>query len=443
MPRESRPAPSRSASKSPFSSSRRLWFSNPNSASSSASSRLQISAPSNFRHVSSGAYQTFAPAPSPGLPPPAVASIRAIPPELSIDWTETHISPILPHFGDLQDLITPPPAAALNQTTWDGSTSTLTQDRNRSPGSYHLPRRRSTFGSSSVSPESSPEASPSHHTRSSPLASSPSTAVPAVAVDRMKERIASALLERDRLQEEIDVLVERQSIYANSRPSTAQGRQSLSGIDYTRVFAKMEQVPSIPALPAAAPSFAARLSTESHCRSMTGLSQPALRSTHLRERPFASGPISNDVSPTSQFGSDELMDMPLAPPLPLVFRPPLRKKKSFSRVSNWLFPAGAEPTEYGSGSITNAPRPVTEKDGFYVPMGGARMSIDTVSSASTWESGEGQTVPTTTWSPGSSPAVHQDSMLKPSPIAFEMVGGASTRGRSVQGHRPTSVGVAI
>ncbi|GJC78027.1 hypothetical protein ColLi_00865 [Colletotrichum liriopes] len=37
----------------------------------------------------------------------------------------------------------------------------------------------------------------------------------------MKERIASAMLEVDKLQREIDSVMERQSIYVSSRPSTA------------------------------------------------------------------------------------------------------------------------------------------------------------------------------------------------------------------------------
>lgn len=104
------------------------------------------------------------------------------------------------------------------------------------------------------------------------------------------------------------------------------------------------------------------------------------------------------------------IEVPLAPPLPLILRPPLRKKKSFSRVSNWLFPAGVEqhddveeeegennysPTTSSAGrrhrrdvsrdSVTNAPRALTEKDGYYQTLppsamfSGRRSSFDSMS----------------------------------------------------------------
>jgi hypothetical protein len=65
---------------------------------------------------------------------------------------------------------------------------------------------------------------------------------------------------------------------------------------------------------------------------------------------------------------------PLPPPLPLVLiqpkqanHPPLRKKKSFSRVSNWLFPSTIESHSRVSSldSVTNTPKPVTSREGFY------------------------------------------------------------------------------
>lgn len=100
------------------------------------------------------------------------------------------------------------------------------------------------------------------------------------------------------------------------------------------------------------------------------------------------------------------MGVPLAPPLPLILRPPLRKKKSFSRVSDWLFPAGGEadeserravaaaaaaaaaaaPANYGYGhgikhrrdvsrdSVTNTPRALAHGEGYYqtLPLAGQR-----------------------------------------------------------------------
>lgn len=81
------------------------------------------------------------------------------------------------------------------------------------------------------------------------------------------------------------------------------------------------------------------------------------------------------------------LERPLAPPLPPVLRPPLRKKKSFSgrRVSRWLFP-GTEGEGQGvvvGGSVTNAPRPVRGGEGFYQSVSSSE------SSESSEESGEG------------------------------------------------------
>lgn len=135
--------------------------------------------------------------------------------------------------------------------------------------------------------------------------------------------------------------------------------------------------------------------------------------------------------------------VPLAPPLPLILRPPLRKKKSFSRVSDWLFPnteTDKENTSPSGGaispfavhrrhmsidSVTNAPRALTDKEGYYQTLppsalfsGPRRRSFDSASELSQRLSGgsiystdEEQTaygtgtVATSTqaWSPGSTP----------------------------------------
>jgi hypothetical protein len=55
------------------------------------------------------------------------------------------------------------------------------------------------------------------------------------------------------------------------------------------------------------------------------------------------------------------------PPLPLVLqksRPPLRKKKSFSQVSSWLNRAD-HTRSISIDSITNTPRPIKSREGFY------------------------------------------------------------------------------
>jgi hypothetical protein len=253
--------------------------------------------------------------------------------------------------------------------------------------SFHLPRRQTHEAPSfSESPESTPPRVPPR---------SRARAYTSPNVERIVERIASAMIEKERLQWEIDSVIERQSIYTSSRPTTAYGMQDL------------EPMPAIPAIPAVAPSFAERLSIEG--RPQTAPAQPI--QIPKRQTPFAEASARFNNSSSREDHED--LDRPLAPPLPLVLRPPLRKKKSFSRVSHWLFP-GAEPhqRDMSLDSVTNLPRPINESEGFYqtvTPAG--RNSFDTATSAtSTWETeeeGQSQTVPTT-WSPGSSPMVTQD-----------------------------------
>lgn len=65
-----------------------------------------------------------------------------------------------------------------------------------------------------------------------------------------------------------------------------------------------------------------------------------------------------------------LKERPLPPPLPLVLQTPqiTNQRKSLSRVSSWLFPSGSEQQHsrhMSLDSVTNTPRPVTSRDGFY------------------------------------------------------------------------------
>lgn len=203
--------------------------------------------------------------------------------------------------------------------------------------------------------------------------------------------------------------------------------------------------------------------------------------------------------------------MPLAPPLPLILRPPLRKKKSFSRVSNWLFPAGVEQQDNGedveedyslttssargrelhrrdvsSDSVTNAPRALTEKDGYYQTLppsaifSGRRSSFDSMSdvlsaTGSVYSTDEemypgrmGTTTATSTrthWSPANTPPEAARRQLGGGACGHEAKsnpgGRTGTFGSdaaavvqasspvenalrvAVQGPRPTSVGVAF
>lgn len=191
------------------------------------------------------------------------------------------------------------------------------------------------------------------------------------------------------------------------------------------------------------------------------------------------------------------MSVPLAPPLPLILRPPLRKKKSFSRVSSWLFPTSAGQETVGESSssfsqarghkrdisldsVTNSPRALTDKDGFYQTLppsaifSGRRSSFDSMSDVvsrvhtgsvySTDEEhpGVGTTTATSThWSPANTPPEVARRQLESlsgngheTKLSLGRTGtfGSETSSSSpveeglqvkVQGPRPTSVGVAF
>lgn len=399
--------------------------------------------------------------------------------ELSIYAPENQLSPILPHLAGVDDLVSPPPPAHTSPgSKWDSSTATLTHERSYSSMSFHLPRKHLRQGSN-MSQASQNSLTPPRQSSLNPPKIPPKSkarAYTAPSVDRIVERIASAILEKERLEAEIESVIERQSIYISSRPSTAYSVRNF------------EPMPSIPALPAAAPSFAERLSTEGRPRTAPSRisnnawdspsppppppppsqdkplalaaaafgshpTQPQLLQQRRRSpggsRSGRSGENSISSSPRQQFndgtgGSSSSSSRPLAPPLPLVLRPPLRKKKSFSRVSSWLFPnIGGGSSSSGNAdddqtqqqqqqhrrdisldSITNKPKPVRGGEGFYQCVAPPRTSMDTLESASssTWETrdeddededddddddefSKTHTVPTTTWSPGSSPVI--------------------------------------
>jgi hypothetical protein len=412
--RERAPSKSFASGRSSFSVRKRFL-------SNGSSRRPQISAPSNFRHLHSESFRF----PQQPLPPqrPRPASFRPL--ELSIYLPDNHLSPILPLF-EYQDSITPPPPARLHRNpSRDEEDFTLNHERSYSSMSFHLPRR----SPSTTYSDSPPRPPPKSRAR----------AYTAPNVEMIVERIASAILEVEKLQERIDDVIERQSIYVSSRPSTAHSMAlTMTG---------MEPMPSIPALPPAAPSFAERLNSPVSAvaeRPHTAPTKPPVRIPH-RAKTFNEASAAFATPPSSR---PRTGDRPPPPPLPLVLRPPLRKKKSFSRVSTWLFPDGTGPhsRDMSVDSITNLPRPVKGREGFYQCINPAedpgRRSFDTDVTVSTWETeDEERTVPTT-WSPGSSAATKSPAAKeKESPL--ERMGTGTFGGKVTPGPRRESVGVAF
>jgi hypothetical protein len=393
--------------------------------SNASSRRPQISAPSDFRHLQSESFQF----PQYPIQRPRPASFRPL--ELSIYLPDNELSPILPHF-EFGDVIAPLPPARIHQSrSREDEGYPLGHERSYSSMSFHLPRRSPSSTNDETPPRVPPKARARAHT-------SPN-------VEKIVERIASAMIEVEKLQERIDDAIERQSIYVSSRPSTAHS------MAYT--MPELEPMPSIPALPPAAPSFAERLNSPAPSGTERPNTSPGRPPVHIPHRaktfteaaaPFATGSAnSTPVSSRPRTG-----DRPPPPPLPLVLRPPLRKKKSFSRVSTWLFPEG-HGRELSLDSITNLPRPVRGREGFYQCVGPAeasgRQSFDTVTTLSSWETGdEDRTVPTT-WSPGSTPATKSPGTKQEDASKHEdsPLGRTATFGRSTLNPRRESVGVAF
>ncbi|KAL2266942.1 hypothetical protein VTJ83DRAFT_4219 [Remersonia thermophila] len=476
---DERPPPKRRRPASRRDSAAKAWF----GRSSTSVRRLQISEPTNFRHVRSESFQLpeCQPPPRPAPPRPARSRPRSFRPiELSIYQPHNRLSAILPH---LESAIAEPPPARLAETRSEPEP----RERVRSAMSFHLPRNHSRHGST-ASESAPPKIPPKSRARAYTAPSA------APGTERIVERIASAILEKERLQAEIDRVVERQSIYLG-RPLTGYDmrmfpRGACAGPGLTA--AGWEPMPSIPAVPAAALSFAERLSAE-RPRTAPSRSRSAPEPDPIQELPeladageeaqprtlaspceLYASPTAYEslrISPVAAPAATDL-DLPLAPPLPLVLRPPLRKKKSFSRVSSWLF----HPDEAVSSShlsttaaiVTTSPRPVREADGFYQclapPEGLPRTSMETSSSVYTWETREtdddddddddleSKTVPTTTaWSPEQTPKqgsrdttpvieVDKAGLEEDMAAGPVMVRAAVTEPID---HRPLSVGVAI
>lgn len=378
--------------------------------------RPRISGPSEFRHLESGSFQFPPLDPTPVQPQQTQytrytrrtrpSSFRPL--ELSIYMPKNHMSPILPHF-EFPNLVTPPQPAHLGERL-DEDHQLLLRQRTNSSTPFHLPRKavaedRPATASENDAPIIPPKSQARSRAHTSP--ESPE-------VETMKARVAGAMIEVERLQKQIDEVIERQSLYERSRPSTPLSMartmpgKSLKPMIETSgsliILIELEPMPSIPALPPAAPSFAARLNSDID-RPQTA---PLKTACEIYNRSQEFGEAMTNVSTPSHMQSD-YSNPP--PPLPLVLRaPPLRKKKSFSRVSTWLFPSGQHSRDVSLDSVTNLARPVKGTEGFYqcVPPGeNERRSFESIGTVSTWDSDEQRTVPTT-WSPGSTPMAKQE-----------------------------------
>lgn len=428
----------RSKSKSPILG----FFGRQRNQSDASSRKMLISAPSEFRHLTSGSQHAFPAMPlnmhptAPELPrraqrqeflritrsPTPVrdwepeSGRESLPPleplQLSIYRNQNRLSPLLPQF-ELPIMIPSPPPAYARE---DAQRSPVLHAQRSMPSLSRVCRRAAVEhlpASPDLSDGNSSPKSMSNTTTTSKETGRPRSHT-APDVDAIRRRVANAMLEVEELQKQIDDVVERQSLYVPSRPSSAHSSHSLARTLPGKIFIytspcltnltnfniDLEPMPSIPALPPSAPSFAERLHGEAERLPPGPMNLPrraytvnwsqkgnAPNTVHgtgtQRRRSYRKPP---PPPPPADF--DEFQGG-IPPPLPLILRPPLRKKKPFSDgLSSFVFPE--PPRKSSLDSVTNMPRPIKGADGFYqcVPVNGAHMSYESLHSLSTSNDGD-------------------------------------------------------
>lgn len=189
-------------------------------------------------------------------------------------------------------------------------------------------------------------------------------------------------------------MVERQSLAARSRPWTLH---SMTG-----AVPELRLMCDLGARPPGTQSFAERAKSD--------VERPHTTSTKAESCPLASEPRPSDdggVSTATAAGMGVGRDGRPPPTWPPPLGPRPLRKKSFARVSNWLFPgSGAE--QSGGLSLDFVARTPRQSQGRAATEPRGRASCDSLGSCSGWETDDEQCTVPTTWSPGSSSAARQD-----------------------------------
>lgn len=182
--------------------------------SDAASRRPLISAPSNFRHLHSGPFHESPVLPSPPQQQQCFTHHEPTsgPRDGSVHVPDGRVPPFPPPF-DFVRAVTPPPPAYIDSLADEKDHRQLNHS-NYSPMSFHVPRRQGAASSppTDVQGGAPPKIPPRAQGRARPYT--------APHVETLKERVAGAMIEAERLQHQIDDIIERQSLYSNSRPST-------------------------------------------------------------------------------------------------------------------------------------------------------------------------------------------------------------------------------
>ena len=183
---------------------------------SKSRNRPYISAPSNFQHLHHDTVESVTSLQQTTQAPNTVRPSSFHPLELSIAMSHQQLSPILPLFeSHNQTNIQRPSPVYTHWGKRPSDDATLVHQNSSSDASAHLRRGTADSLSSSAGSDETPIPPPKSKARARAY-TSPNT-------ERILERIASAMIEKEKLQQQIDNIIERQSVYLNSRPSTAYG----------------------------------------------------------------------------------------------------------------------------------------------------------------------------------------------------------------------------
>ncbi|KAI9645372.1 hypothetical protein NHQ30_006110 [Ciborinia camelliae] len=292
--------------------------------SSRASGRMVIGTPYNFQHHMETSYVRE--------PDRVVArdSLKLLPLELSIYLPGNRLSP-LPEFG--------------SHNNDEKNDRTLLHMRSESALEFRVHRKPAL---STVMERRSMSTEELLNALANDLPNERPTRLRANTEPLAYERVKSALLENmelDKRLKEVDEAIERRSIYLASRPTSRASRVESRQERPESIYSEFtEPMPAITELP----------THHSERRPQTAPS----RSRHLK-------------SIDSSLRAPKLLkERPLPPPLPLVLQTPQvpARRKSMSRVASWLFPSSSEQQHsrhISLDSVTNTPKPVTSREGFY------------------------------------------------------------------------------
>ncbi|KAK6585257.1 hypothetical protein PZA11_001984 [Diplocarpon coronariae] len=337
----------------------------------------RVPSPSDFRHVETAAKRR------------ASWSGNFRPLVLSIHVPANKLSPLLPYFGGNEAA----PSPSRFSMELPGHTAAFIHSRGESARSARAAQKSVRSGSGNPS-----ESTPQFPSRVDSLRAQeflaawggdpiPQTPPPARLRANTEpgsyERVKSALHEKYELEQRVKDLEEtievKRSVCLKNRPS--EGRVS-NGASVGS--ASQEPMPSPTSLapfhltPPTAPSFLQQEPPPLAQHPVNSPPKPGYAPLQLAPftkaaATFTTPPHSPASSrPSSQQGSvasQPAYFVPPPPPLPLILQqpPPVPgKRKSFSRVSGWLSRASGEHSRNMSfDSVTNNPRPVTSRDGFY------------------------------------------------------------------------------